>query len=309
MARGADIHPVYQRGIRWDQVSNLHFVWVKVSDGGAPYPGPDAHVLGAQAHRIPVGGYHYAQLSPGPEAQADVLLGEVARLGAKGVAPMLDLESPFVADTAAKDFAVAFCRRVAAKGYRPAVYMNASFAKNLRPDLWGIPGLVIVVARYGAKPEAPGASQYLGRYDVHQYTSSGTLSGSAGLVDFDESYNDDLLNAVTVEVPDMDKNQDQLLRELHVALFDNAAPSYPGAGYVSIRAAVTGLAKTVAELTALVRADSPATADQLAAALIPGLTPVVTAALKDVQGDDPAAFAKAVTDHLGDLLRASAPTA
>jgi hypothetical protein len=75
-----------------------------------------------------------AQLGPGPETQAEVLLGEVRRLGATGVAPMLDLEAPFHPDGAARNFGLAFCRHVAAAGFRPAVYMSASFASALRPD-------------------------------------------------------------------------------------------------------------------------------------------------------------------------------
>ena len=155
MARGTDLHPYYQRGLRWDQVTELAFAWIKVSDGGAPYTKtaggvtyrPDTHVAGARSRGIPVGGYHYAQLSPGPEAQADVLLGEIHRLGATEVVPMLDLEDPFTATGAARDFAIAFCRHIAAAGFRPAVYLNASFARTLRPDQWDVPDLVIVVAR------------------------------------------------------------------------------------------------------------------------------------------------------------------
>lgn len=200
--RGTDVHPVYQRGIRWDQVSDINFVWVKVSDGGSPYVGtsggvryvPDTHVAGAKSRGIPVGGYHYAELSPAPEAQADVLIGEVRRLGALGVAPMLDLEAPFTANAAARSFGIAFCNRVLAAGLQPAVYMSASFARVLRPDQWSIPGLVIVIARYGARPEAAGSAQYLGRYDVHQYQRDGALPGSTGEVDFDESYTTNLLN-------------------------------------------------------------------------------------------------------------------
>jgi lysozyme len=203
VARGTDVHPYYQRGIRWDEVADLAFVWVKVSDGGDAFREteggvtyvPDTHVSGAKSRGIPVGGYHYAELSPSPEAQADVLLGEVRRLDATGVTPMLDLESPFAPDGTARDFGIRFCNHIAAAGLRPAVYMNASFAQALRPDQWPVPELVIVIARYGARPEDAGPGQYLGRYDVHQYTSSGSLPGSAGAVDFDESYTDALLEA------------------------------------------------------------------------------------------------------------------
>jgi GH25 family lysozyme M1 (1,4-beta-N-acetylmuramidase) len=210
MAVGMDISPRYQRGINWSNVDysddgtrGVRYCWVKVSDGGASYSWFDSlgvrydagrPVAGAKSRGIPVGGYHYAQLSPSPETQADLLVGEVRRWGALGVAPMLDLEAPFKPDGFAKDFGIRFCKRVAAAGLRPAVYMSASDARILRPDQWGIPGLVIVIARYGGVPEAPGSGQYLGRYDVHQYSSSGTRGGVN--VDLDDSRNSNHLTAV-----------------------------------------------------------------------------------------------------------------
>ena len=202
MAVGIDISPRYQSNFDWSKVDNsddpdrgVRYCWVKVSDGANPYDykGLTAgkHVSGAKSRGIPVGGYHYAQLQPGPEAQADVLVGEVRRWGALGVVPLLDLEAPFQPGVTARNFGIQFCRRVAAAGLRPAVYMSAAFARVLRPDQWDIPGLVIVIARYGAVPEAAGSSQYLGRYDVHQYSSSGIRGGVD--VDLDDSRNNSLL--------------------------------------------------------------------------------------------------------------------
>lgn len=202
MAVGADIHPKYQENFDWSTVDysddpnrGLRFVWVKVSDGGSASTWvvngrtltPRAQIEGAKSRGIPVGVYHYAQFSPTPEAQADVMVDEMLRRDARGVCPMLDLEAPFAADNTAKQFGIRFCNRVLARGYRPAVYMNASFARALRPDQWGIPGLVIVVARYGALPESPGSAQYLGRYDVHQFADNG--SRGRVNVDLDDSRN------------------------------------------------------------------------------------------------------------------------
>lgn len=205
MAVGVDIHPKYQENFDWssvdysdDPVRGVRFVWVKVSDGGGPSTWlvggrtltPRAQIEGAKSRGIPVGVYHYAQFSPTPEAQADVLINEMLSRDARGVCPLLDLEAPFSADNVAKQFGIRFCNRVVARGFRPAVYMNASFARALRPDLWGIQGLVIVVARYGALPEAPGSSQYLGRYDVHQFASNGSRGHVT--VDLDDSRNQTL---------------------------------------------------------------------------------------------------------------------
>lgn len=295
MARGTDIHPLYQRGIRWDQVSDIHFVWVKVSDGGAPYSItsggvryiPDTHVAGAKSRQIPVGGYHYAQFNPGPDAQADVLLGEIRRLGATGVTPMLDLEAPFSPDGFARDFGIRFCQRIAAGGFRPAVYMNNAFAKALRPDQWGIPGLVIVIARYGAHPDAAA-----GRYDVHQYSSSGALPGSAGAVDLDESYTD---NHLAAQEADMLKDERDALFAVKDALLAprpskvaGSTAAYPLGDYVLFNNAnlYNLVTKIVPDLTKLVIASdaNDVTAAALAAALAPALLPQLEQGLKDAVG-------------------------
>ncbi len=289
MARGTDLHPYYQRGLRWDQVTDLHFAWVKVSDGGTAYTHteggvtyrPDTHVAGAKSAGIPVGGYHYAQLSPTPEVQADLLLREVRRLGATGVAPMLDLESPFSSDGFARDFGIRFCERVAASGLRPAVYMSAGFARTLRPDQWGIPGLVIVVARYGARPEASGAGQYLGRYDVHQFSSGGSLPGSAGLVDFDESYTPNHLNPEA----DMAFTGDDFAHFMWGNVFDATGNRNYAQFIKDMDAKLAALGASLAAVTKLLTDGSthPVDAEQLATALegklVADLVPAITAEL------------------------------
>ncbi|GAB3713997.1 hypothetical protein GCM10027598_21790 [Amycolatopsis oliviviridis] len=172
----------------------MTFVFVKLTDGGGlPNGGRntgDALVAGARSVGIPVGGYHFAQPTPSPEAQADVLIGEVRRLGATGCVPMLDLEDnppgsgPSIPDGRKRDFSIRFCNRVAAQGFRPGIYMNNAHAKMLRPDQFGVQDLVIWIARYGAKPD-PAA----GRYDIHQFSDSGHVSGiRASSVDLNESY-------------------------------------------------------------------------------------------------------------------------
>jgi hypothetical protein len=298
MARGTDLHPFYQRGLRWDQVRDLAFAWVKVSDGGAPYTRaeggvvhrPDTHVAGAKSRGIPVGGYHYAQLGPAPEKQADVLLGEVRRLGATGVVPLLDLEAPFRPDRVAETFATAFCRRVAAAGFRPAVYLSASFAAVLRPDRWDVPGLVIVIARFGARPEAPGPGRYDGRYDVHQYTSGGTLPGSAGAVDFDESYTDDHLSPED----DMPFSSDDFAHLMWGNVFDSTGNRNYAQFIKDLDAKITALGSSLDAVTKLITDSSahPVDADQLAAALegklVAELVPAVIEAVTRAAGTETA---------------------
>jgi GH25 family lysozyme M1 (1,4-beta-N-acetylmuramidase) len=206
MALGIDIYRSFQTVTSWPAVqgAGVEFVYVKLSDGGGmPVGGTgDNEVNGAKSVGIPVGGYHFVQASPAPETQADILLGEVERLGATGCVPMLDLEDnpsssslPNIPDNQKAAFGTAFCNRVAARGFRPGVYLNNALAKIIRPDTWAVPDLVIWIARYGARPDAAA-----GRYDIHQYSSSGSISGiSARGVDLDWSYTDAYLTSHLTE--------------------------------------------------------------------------------------------------------------
>lgn len=198
MSRGIDIHPYYQRSVSsWASVKKaVSWVYVKASDGGAAYIKrvdgvtyrPDTHVGNAKRAGLPVGAYHYAQFGD-PVAQANVLIAEHRRLGAT-LPPMLDLEAPFTPNQVARDFAIKFLRRLEAAGeYRPVVYMSSAFAKELRPDRWGIVGLIIWIASYSVNDGRRHAltGGYPGRVDIHQFTSRGRVAGMAGDVDLNEA--------------------------------------------------------------------------------------------------------------------------
>lgn len=199
MSLGIDIHPYYQRDITsWSAVrgAGVQWVYVKASDGGSAYTKqvggvvyrPDTHVSGASSVSLPVGVYHYAQFGD-PVAQANVLIREHQRLGAT-LPPMLDLEAPFTPNATARTFAVAFLTRIAAAGYRPVLYLSSSHAKTLRPDTWGIPGLVLWIASYGVNDgtQHPLTGGYPGRVDIHQYTSVGRVAGINADVDLNRGY-------------------------------------------------------------------------------------------------------------------------
>lgn len=202
MALGIDIHAYYQRTIRWPQVSGVGYVWVKTTDGGRIYTKtvggityyPSTLVNGAKSRGIPVGGYCYAQPGDGG-AHGDILINENERLGATDLTPAMDIESDPAIHTWGKqeaiDYGRAFCSRAIRRGYRPAIYMNNAMAKLARPDTWP-EDPVLWLARYGGlKPDI--------RFDVHQYTQSGSMAGAT--VDMNESYNNKHLNALLKPKP------------------------------------------------------------------------------------------------------------
>jgi GH25 family lysozyme M1 (1,4-beta-N-acetylmuramidase) len=190
MALGIDIYR-YQTVTDWNAVKRhgVSFVYVKGTDGGGPaIVRGDAQVRGAQSVGIPVGLYHYAQLSPSPEVQADVLTGEVRRLGALGLPPALDLEDPHRPGAAARDFVFRFLTRLRANGFDSVtLYANTSMLNGITADTIGVPNTVIWAAAYGPNDGRRHPLNYRGRVNIHQYTSVGGIPGISGQVDLNES--------------------------------------------------------------------------------------------------------------------------
>lgn len=303
---GADISPRWQQGINWAAIPHgappgLEFVWIKVSDGGGAYDyqGEKARmVAGALGRGIPAGGYAYCQPeSKGgtPEHQADVLAAECSRLNLRGITPMLDLEE---AGTVSRSFGERAAKHLASLGWRPAVYMNSSSAKAIRPDQWDVPGMVIVIARYGNVPEAPGSAQYLGRYDVHQYADNGVRGGVR--VDLDNSKNNSLLSATLggEGTGDMAFTADDFQKFMWEYRFDD-----DGKGHTANFAqAVKTMRDQINALVELVKKGSNATGAEVAAALLPGLQDTVREMLVDVQGLDEQAVADRLATDLANRL-------
>src|SRR5215475_6211940 len=134
MTLGIDLYDRYQDVTSWQAICQygVKFVYIKGTDGGGPAAvRADAFVRGARGVGLPVGLYHYAQLDPTPEMQADVLAAEVRRLGATDLPPALDLEGPFhtAPIATAVDFAKRFLGRVLhTHGYqRVTLYANTAF--------------------------------------------------------------------------------------------------------------------------------------------------------------------------------------
>lgn len=190
MALGIDIYR-YQTVTDWAAVKRhgVSWVYVKASDGGGPaIVRADGQTRGAQGIGLPVGLYHYAQFSPSPEVQADVLTAEVRRLGATGLPPALDLEDPFQPDGVARDFARRFLMRLRVNGFDTVtLYANTSMLNGIVADSIGVPNTVIWAAAYGPNDGRRHPLSYRGRVNIHQYTSVGVVPGISGRVDLNES--------------------------------------------------------------------------------------------------------------------------
>src|SRR5262249_11696958 len=143
-------------------------------------------VRGALAYRV--GLYHYAQPTPAPETQAEVLIGEVRRLGTGDLWPALDLEGAFLTMpiSDAIDFAKRFLLRTARDCDAAMLYANTSFLSRLSPEIWQMPWLRIWAANYGVSDgrRYPLPTRWASAA-AHQFTDRLVVPGIPGYVDGD----------------------------------------------------------------------------------------------------------------------------
>ena len=305
--RGVDIYR-YQTVTSYAELArSVGFAWVKVTDGNAPaIVRGDAQVGGCRAAGIPVGGYHYAQRGD-PVRQARVFIAELKRLNALDLAPALDLEAPFAPNAEARNFGIAFCREIARLGYRPAVYMSASWAGALRPDQWGIPNLVIWIAAYGgndgrnydARIDAGKVRRYYsGRYDVHQHTSAARVPGIRGDVDLNWALTGVPRNGTPPkqEEQDMTPEESRKLTELWEKLLPGEA-NRKTAGVMALYVARGMLASEKA--VAMLAAERGVDVQELAAAVVAGQRELLEDVIREIVPDD---IAEDVVTRLGQKL-------
>lgn len=303
MTRGVDIYR-YQTVTDYGALARaVGFVWVKLTDGNGPAQvRGDGQVNGCRRAGIPVGGYHYAQKGD-PITQCRAFVRELRRLDALDIAPALDMEAPFAPNDEARRFAITFLRELVNYGYRPAIYMSASWAGALQPDQWGIPGLVIWIAAYGANNGANYDSQadpskvrryYRGRYDVHQHASTAVVSGIRGKVDLNWALTGVPRNA-TKQEDDMQLNDKVNWDEIN-----KLGPNTPGHKILSTWQNSLAARSFAEQTLALVAADKDVDADALATAVVAKQRELLEEIIREVVPDEVAAD---VVARLGERLR------
>lgn len=201
--RAVDIYERYNAVYNWATLkSNVDAVYVKGTDGaGDAVVKPDNYVRRCHMEAIPVGLYHFAQKTPSPRVQANVLTNAVQRLHAVRLPPALDLEnSPGLTWTAAeaRQFAFEFQDQLRRNGFPTStLYANRSMLDSIRPDQW-LPATVYVwLAEYGPNDGRWHKPVYQRtRIDMHQFTSKGTIGGITGWVDVNEIHSTSMIKGV-----------------------------------------------------------------------------------------------------------------
>lgn len=155
-----------------------------------------SNMTGAALQGIPVGVYwfSYALDEAGARAEAQKCL-ETIREFPVVLPVFFDFEYDTIRyakeqgvtldRTAFNDHAAAFCGEIQAAGYTPGVYYNLDYYRSM-VDRDQLGGYVQWFAQYAASPS-------IDRYDLWQYTSSGTLTGLSGRFDFNILENEALL--------------------------------------------------------------------------------------------------------------------
>lgn len=260
--------------------------YVKGSDGGGPAIVRADNFVGAiKGIGLPVGLYHYAQLSPSPEVQANVLAQEVRRLGAFGLPPALDLEDPFRPNVQAREFARRFLLELRHIGFSSVVlYANTSMLTGIQAWTLDVPGLKIWAASYGgndADYDQEDRERLNRAYPhpvwMHQYSSTGSVPGIPGNVDknwmFDTLNGDDMLT------------QDDVDRVAN-AVWEQHRPHLDPASDVILPMWVWCVGANMGSWTAANRPIVMPTAEDIAAGLMTTLVPPLAVALAEHLPDE-----------------------
>lgn len=196
---GVDISE-HQGIIDWEKVKKAGIDFAIIRAGYRTYGGGiitlDGNFLdnieGAQDVGIDVGVYFFSQAINTEEAieEADAILNAIA--GHHITYPVI-YDWELIYDDRARtdsvsvetlaDCCVAFCERVKSAGYTPMIYQNTSTA-TYKLDLPRVKDYDFWLAEYATFPT------FYYKYDIWQYSSSGTVDGIDGVVDLNICFKD-----------------------------------------------------------------------------------------------------------------------
>lgn len=190
MLKGIDVSFAQGR-VDWDKLKgNIDFAILRCGYGNNQADQDDVQWLRnvAECNRlgIPWGTYLYSYAESAADAGSEAA--HVLRL-LKGLKPTYPVYIDMEHDAAFKSRALStqickiFCENVSAAGYTAGVYANKDWAVN-RLDMAQLSKYTLWLAQYNDKVT------YTGKYDMWQYSSSGTMPGISGKVDLNYCYKD-----------------------------------------------------------------------------------------------------------------------
>ena len=184
----------YQQDIDWQAVAGdgIDFAIIRLGYRGYTEGGLmmdeqfEANIQGALDAGLEVGVYFFSQAVTPQEAEAEAAFVLNAIEGYPVTYPIAFDWEPIAAGQNARtdgltgevltQCAAAFCTRIAKAGYEPAVYFNQDMG-YLHYDLRELADYNLWLAEYDQKPD------FFYRFDLWQYTHTGTVAGIEGNVD------------------------------------------------------------------------------------------------------------------------------
>ncbi len=143
------------------------------------------NVKGCEDNAIPYGVYLYSYATTVEKAKSEAFhaLRLIKNLNFD-LPVFLDLEEPRISElgkTRILEIAKTFCDIIEQAGYTYGTYANKNWFDSYLTDSW-YDSKIKWIAQYNS------TVTYTGRYDIWQYTSSGTFDGISGRFDFNRSY-------------------------------------------------------------------------------------------------------------------------
>ncbi|WP_169911635.1 GH25 family lysozyme [Clostridium oryzae] len=180
--KGIDVSK-WQGTINWNKVKNdgIKFAIIRASYGkDHKDPAFESNYSGAKKAGIAVGAYHYCYAKSTDEAKKEAAGFVSAVMGKTFEYPLVvDMEDKSLAEltkAALTDITNTFLSAVAEAGFTTMVYASKSWYDS-KLDASRLMAHKIWIARYNDTLD------YDGRYDIWQYSSSGSVAGISGHVD------------------------------------------------------------------------------------------------------------------------------
>lgn len=190
MLKGIDVSFAQGR-VDWDKLKgNIDFAIIRCGYGNNQTNQDDVqwarNVAECNRLGIPWGTYLYSYAESAADAGSEAA--HVLRL-LKGLKPTYPVYIDMEHDAAFRSRALStqickiFCETVSAAGFTAGVYANKDWATN-RLDMAQLAAWTFWLAQYNSRVT------YTGKYDMWQYSSSGTMPGIADKVDLNYCYKD-----------------------------------------------------------------------------------------------------------------------
>lgn len=182
----------YQGNIDWSKVVNdgIEFAIIRAGYGKLASQEDKyfrINYSAATAIGLPVGAYWYSYAMTVAEAEAEAVACLQVIAGKKFIYPIfIDIEEipqNQFGKTEYTNIAIAFCKKIAAAGYKAGVYANKYTLTNYI-NTNQLNNYYIWLAHYTTQTD------YAGRYDIHQFSNTGRISGISGNVDLNRCYTD-----------------------------------------------------------------------------------------------------------------------